>query len=95
MDMLAVGLLMRRSETMSVSHSALPDAPVIPYVEPAPRLRRVRVEFAAVRRRIATVVGAPSRAKRATSRPAAREVSANGVSAWDESRCTPSRSASA
>jgi hypothetical protein len=28
--------------------SALPDAPVVPYVEPAPRLRRTRVTTAAV-----------------------------------------------
>ena len=95
MDMLAVGLLMRRSETMSGAQSALPGAPVIPYVERARRLHKARGDITAVLRRIATVVGAPSRAKRATSRPAARAVSATGVSAWDESRCTPSRSASA
>jgi hypothetical protein len=34
--------------TATEARSALPDAPVVPYVEPVPRLRRTRAATAAV-----------------------------------------------
>ena len=57
MEPLAVYLLSQ--DMMGTAMSALPDAPVIPYEAPQPRLRRSRAATASLLQRLASVIAPP------------------------------------
>ncbi len=72
MDSLAAALVLSQrlmaERRMSLeAFSALPDAPVVPYVEPAPRVRRTRAATAAVLHRLGDVVAPPRPARESRS----------------------------
>ena len=67
MDHLAAALLMSHRFTSAEVFSALPDAPVVPHVEPVPRVRRTRAATAAVLHRLGDVVAPPRPARSSPS----------------------------
>lgn len=50
------GIVMVRPELSTLATSALPDAPVVPHVEPSHRLRRARLAVSLVLHRTAEAV---------------------------------------
>jgi hypothetical protein len=62
MDHLTVTQILSCRRTDLEAFSALPDAPVVPHVEPAARARRTRSATAAVLHRLGDVVAPPRHA---------------------------------
>ena len=67
MDQTAATLIIAARPTSVEAFSALPDAPVVPHVEPAQRVRRTRAATAAVLHRLGDVVAPPRPARSSRS----------------------------
>jgi hypothetical protein len=61
MDLLQGVVVATHHTKLTRAHSALPDAPVVPYVEKRPRAPRTRRTLAAVLQRAADAVAPPAR----------------------------------
>lgn len=83
MDTLVVALIESKQAMTEGARSALPDAPVVPYVEKAPVGWRTRATVAGALRHVADVVASPLVARRINTLCAE---TGSGVPAWDESR---------
>ena len=83
MHTLAVALIASKQAMTEGARSALPDAPVVPYVDKAPPAWRTRETIAGGLRHLADVVASPLVARRTNTLCAE---TGSGVPAWDESR---------
>jgi hypothetical protein len=61
MDMLQGAVVASHYKLLTEAHSALPDAPVVPYVEPKARAARTRRVVASGLHRLAEAVAPPAR----------------------------------
>jgi hypothetical protein len=97
MDQMQIAVMLSNPDSTDRAFSALPDAPVVPHVEPSRTSYAVRRAMASGLRRLADTTAPPVRAAAHATNGRFKLSAGNGsgVATWDESRCRrlPSTSA--